>query len=121
MSSTPGDLRWITLALDGDIATATIADDGAANTATIHELGGELCSLVEQFGHTKLILDCSNVAHMPSAALNRLMVLQKKVSAANGRLVLCGLTPAVSEVFELTKLHKMFNIQVDLQAAKECI
>ena len=121
MSSAPRDMRWVNLVIDGDIATVTIADDATADTAAIHGLGNELDSLVEESGHTKIVLDCSNVAHMPSAALNRLMVLHRKVSAANGRLVLCGLAPAVSEVFELTKLHKMFDIQVDQQAAKNSI
>jgi anti-sigma B factor antagonist len=99
----------------------TIADDATADAEAILELGNELCSLVEHSGHTKMVLDCSNVAHMPSAALNRLMVLHKKVLAAKGRLVLCGLTPAVSEVFALTKLHKMFEIQIDQRGAKDCI
>ena len=34
---------------------------------------------------------------------------------------LCGLTPAVSEVFAVTKLHKMLTVQADPQAAAKCI
>lgn len=121
MSNAPQKMQWIELTVDGEIATVTMSADATASIGVIRELGNELYALVEQSGHTKIVLDCSKVAHMPSSALNKVMVLHKKVSAANGQLVLCGLTPAVSEVFEITKLHKMLNIQIDRRAARQCI
>ncbi|MCI0462008.1 MAG: STAS domain-containing protein, partial [Gemmataceae bacterium] len=51
------------------------------------------------------------------AALGKFITLNKKVNAAGGRLVLCNIDPQIYEVFEITKLNKLFNIQKEEQAA----
>jgi anti-sigma B factor antagonist len=49
--------------------------------------------------------------------LGKLVMLNRKVEAANGRLALCHLTPAVQEVLEATHLNTLFNIYATEQAA----
>jgi anti-sigma B factor antagonist len=39
------------------------------------------------------------------------------VNAVSGKLVLCNIDPQIYEVFEITKLNRLFNIQKDEQAA----
>ena len=121
MSDATGEASRIRLVVDGDVVTAIVVDDQLLDPAAVREFGDELCSLVEELGHTKIVLDCSNLQYISSAALNKLAVLKKKLSAADGQLVLCGLTPAVSEVFVVTRLNQKFTIQTDERSAKEYI
>jgi anti-sigma B factor antagonist len=54
---------------------------------------------------------------LSSAALAKLITLNKKLQQVNGRLVLCNIDPQIYEVFEITKLNKLFDIQAEEQAA----
>jgi anti-sigma B factor antagonist len=39
------------------------------------------------------------------------------VNGSAGKLILCNIDPQIYEVFEITKLNKLFNIQKDEQTA----
>ena len=54
---------------------------------------------------------------LSSAALGKLITLNRKLQSAGGKLVLCNIDPQIYEVFEITKLNKLFNIQKEEQAA----
>ena len=51
------------------------------------------------------------------AALGKLITLNRKVQAVRGKLVLCNISKEIREVFEITKLDKLFTILPDEQAA----
>ena len=70
-----------------------------------------------ELGRRKLLLNFGNVEYLSSAALAKLITLNKKLQQVNGRLVLCNIDPQIYEVFEITKLNKLFNIQGDEQTA----
>ena len=93
-------------------------NDSLVEPAVVRELGEELSSLVDDLGCRRIILDCSRVQYIASAALNKLIIFQKKVVSLQGRLVLCGLAPAVAEVFAVTRLNQKFPIEKNLAAAK---
>jgi anti-sigma B factor antagonist len=46
-----------------------------------------------------------------------LVTLNKKIKAAGGKLVLCNIDPQIREVFEITKLDKLFVIRGEEQEA----
>ena len=73
---------------------------------------GVSCALVSvgEMGHRKLMLNLNNVEYLASTALPQFIALNNKVKAAGGRLVLVNIDPQVSEVFEITKLNKLFRI-----------
>ena len=82
----------------------------------IEELGDELFGLVEQDGCKKLVINFSDVEFLSSAALNKLIILDKKVKANDGILVLCELRQEISEIFSITRLDQLFQI-VDSESA----
>jgi anti-anti-sigma factor len=69
-----------------------------------------LYSLVENEGHTNIVLDLSEVWALSSLALGILANFQQKIEARHGRLKLCGLNPNVKQLFRMTKLEQIFNI-----------
>ena len=58
-------------------------------------------------------MNFSAVEFLSSAALGKLITLDKKVKARKGELRLSNIRPEIYEVFAITKLNKLFNIKDD--------
>ncbi len=105
-----------------DVGGATVArfnDKKILDESIIQLIGEQLFSLVDDDGRNKIVLDFTNVDYLSSAALGKLITLDKKVKAAQGKLRLCCIHPDIYEVFEITRLNKIFDIRADLEKALE--
>ena len=116
MSSQP-KRRRLELEQIGDVTVVNFVDKKILDEQSIQTIGEQLFSLVDDLGRRKLLLNFSNVEYLSSAALGKFITLNKKVNAAGGKLILCRIDPQIYEVFEITKLNKLFNIQKEEQAA----
>jgi anti-sigma B factor antagonist len=92
------------------ITVASFVERKILEAAHILQLGEELQRLIEKDGTRDLLLDFSNVEFLSSAALNKLIILDKKVKLKSGQLKLCGMTPEIREVFVITRLNQLFDI-----------
>ena len=101
----------------GDVTVVNFTDRKILDEQNIQAIGEQLFSLVDQEGRRNLLLNFGNVEYLSSAALAKLITLNKKLQQVGGRLVLCNIDPQIYEVFEITKLDKFFNIQKEEQAA----
>jgi len=101
----------------GDVTVVNFVDRKILDEQNIQIIGEQLFSLVEADGRRKLLLNFSNVEYLSSAALGKLITLNKKVQAAGGKLLLCSIDPQIYEVFEITKLDKFFKIHKEEQSA----
>lgn len=61
-------------------------------------------------GKSNLIVDMAGVRFVDSSGLGALVSGYKNASARNGNLKLCGLQSQVKSMFELTRLHRVFEI-----------
>jgi anti-sigma B factor antagonist len=87
----------------------------------ITRLGEQLSELVDSQPAPKLVLDFQQVEHLSSAALGVLITLNKQVTERQGKLALANIQPQIFEVFKITRLNKLFNIQNTTQAAVEAV
>jgi len=101
----------------GDVTVVNFVDRKILDEQNIQIIGEQLFSLVDESGRRKILLNFHNVEYLSSAALGKLITLNKKINAVGGKLVLCEIDPQIYEVFEITKLDKFFNIQKEEQAA----
>ena len=101
----------------GDVTVINFVDKKILDEQNIQIIGEQLFGLVDQEGRRKLLLNFGNVEYLSSAALGKLITLNKKLQGVGGRLILCNIDPQIYEVFEITKLDKFFNIQKEEQAA----
>ena len=101
----------------GEVTVVNFTDKKILDEQNIQIIGEQLFSLVDELGRRKLILNFSNVEYLSSAALGKFITLNKKVNSAGGRLVLCNIDPQIYEVFEITKLNRLFTIHDEEQAA----
>jgi anti-sigma B factor antagonist len=101
----------------GDVTVVNFVDRKILDEQNIQVIGEQLFGLVDQDGLRKIVLNFRNVEYLSSAALGKLITLNKKLQAAGGRLVLCNIGSQIFEVFEITKLDKFFNIRKEEQDA----
>jgi anti-sigma B factor antagonist len=95
----------------GDVTVVKFLDKKILDEASIQELGVELFGLVEHDNRKSILLNFSNVEFLSSAALGKLITLDRKVKTAKGRLKMCNIRPEIFEVFQITKLNKVFDIR----------
>jgi anti-sigma B factor antagonist len=115
--ATPPRRRRLEVEDIGDVTVINFVDKKILDEQNIQVIGEQLFSLVDQDGRRKLLLNFGNVEYLSSAALGKLITLNKKLQGVGGRLILCNIDPQIYEVFEITKLDKFFNIQKEEQAA----
>jgi anti-sigma B factor antagonist len=83
----------------------------------VSELGDELVAVLEAADPPDLLIDLNDVEFLSSSVLGKLIRLLKRVRDKNGRLRLCSIRPSILEVFEITQLHKVFEIYPDAEEA----
>ena len=99
----------------GDVTVVNFTDKKILDEQNIQVIGEQLFSLVDDLGRRKILLNFRNVEYLSSAALGKFITLNKKVGASGGKLVLCNIDPQILEVFQITKLDKLFKIEKDEQ------
>lgn len=85
----------------------------ASNSA---ELRDAILRQLEPEGR-QLVLDLSQVSFIDSSGLGALLSGFKTANLRSGTLVLAGLQPRVQSMFELTRLHRVFEIFPSTAAA----
>jgi anti-sigma B factor antagonist len=81
--------------------------------ASISELGSELLEVVEATPEkSKVILDFTGVDYLSSAALGKMITMNKKLKEKEIILILKNMSENIHEVFVITRLDKFFKIEV---------
>jgi anti-sigma B factor antagonist len=83
----------------------------------VDQLSDDLLRLVEEEGRTKMLLSLSGIQYLSSAMLVKLIALKKRIEEAQGRLKLCGLSPVLCDIFRVSKLDHLFEIENDEASA----
>src|ERR1044072_8104892 len=101
----------------GEVSMVPVLHRKIIDAASIQELGDELFSLVEKEQRKNLLLNFASVEFLSSAALNKLIILDKKVKAHSGKMRLCNLKPEIYDVFAITRLNQLLDIKNSEQEA----
>ena len=102
---------------DGNVCIAQLKDRKILEELQIRQIGDRLGDVVQAEPAPRLLIDFSNVEHLSSAALGMLITLNKQVVEQKGQLVLANIHPQIFEVFKITRLNKLFNIQATTEEA----
>jgi anti-sigma B factor antagonist len=97
------------IALDrmGDVTVAVVPMEelDASNAA---EFKREVAPLLE--ATTKLVLDLSRLRFVDSSGLGAFISCLRKLNAKGGDVKLCAMSKQVRAVFELVRMHRIFDI-----------
>jgi anti-sigma B factor antagonist len=79
------------------------------------EFKRDMASLVE--GYTDLVLDLSRLRFVDSSGLGAFISCLRKLNAKGGDLKLAGMSEGVRAVFELVRMHRVFDIHATKEEA----
>ncbi len=103
--------RRLVVAKVGELASVRFSDKKIVDSGNIEEMGDELFSLVEKDHIKHVLLNFEGVEFLSSAALNKLILMDKKIKQVGGVLRLCNLRAEIMEVFTITRLNRVFDIR----------
>ena len=94
-----------------------VAAAGRIDSSTSSLFEDELARVLDR-ASSALVIDLTEVEYMSSAGLRVLLMTAKKAKAAGERLILCGLSPHIREVFDVSGFSSIFDIADDAAAAE---
>ena len=92
--------------------------EGEININTSPQLRKSFEDLIKS-GSKKIIIDFSSVLYIDSSGLATLIELFQRLKKTDGKLRICNMSERVRNVFEVTKLHKLFEIYDNRDLALE--
>ncbi|MXX54304.1 MAG: STAS domain-containing protein [Gemmatimonadetes bacterium] len=99
------------------VGNATVVDvDGQLIVGNRHELKRLVLEELEG-GARRFVIDFARTGYIDSSGLGILISLSKRVRELGGELRLASLSEELQRLFELTKLHTLFEIRDSLEQA----
>jgi anti-anti-sigma factor len=86
------------------ILVLTITQARLQGEETAHDLREEMRFAVEKAGLPRVVVDLRHTRYMSSVAFWPLLSLRKQLLQAGGRLLICGLSEDIADVFLTTKM-----------------
>jgi anti-sigma B factor antagonist len=99
-----------------DVLIVQFTSQKILSDVLIAQIGRELLELADE-ADGKLLLDFQGVTFMSSAMIGKIVLLNKKCKANKTTIKLCNIAPSIKEVFEITRLNKVFSIYESLDDA----
>lgn len=108
------EFKHLVLKDRGEVVVASLKSGTIIDQNIIEQIGAELQhAALEASGTRKLLLSFEHVQHMSSAMLGKLMMLHKRCKADKIKLKFCAISSNLMEVFTITNLTRIFDIQKD--------
>jgi anti-sigma B factor antagonist len=101
----------VTYVEDGPITVGTLINSTMLDGSVVSQLGDQVIRDIGDRSDVNLLLDFRNVEYLSSAALTELIKINDAVISGGGSMRICGLTPPIQKVFEITRFDKSFDIQ----------
>lgn len=95
----------------GDVLVLVFADAQILDEAKIEEMGKELLKIVNHCEEKKLLFNFGDVQFMSSAVLGKLIKINKVCGDREIHLKFCEIAKDLLQVFKITRLDKVFDIQ----------
>src|SRR5487761_2410736 len=92
--------------MDGVAVAAVPADELDASNA--EEFKRDMAPVLQ--ANTKVVLDLSQLRFVDSSGLGAILSCLRQLSAKSGDLKLCGMSKQVRGLFELVRMHRIFDI-----------
>src|SRR3712207_5844142 len=93
-------IHWVMgLALYGEYLDGNIAEEFKRDIAPVLEEA-----------NSKVVFDMSQLQFVDSAGIGAILSCRRRLSAAGGDLKLCAVSKPVRGAFEITRMHRLFDI-----------
>ena len=89
--------------------TVTLSLSGKLDATTAKAFEEKIFAQMES-GERRFIIDLAQLDYISSAGLRVFMLAGKRLSSANGKMVLCALKDPVKEVFDIAGFSSIFSV-----------
>lgn len=100
------------------ILTIVFDDARILDETTLEQLSTDLMEMLNKTTEERVILDFRNVKFMSSSFLGKLVQVHKKSMEFKVKLKLCSIDSEIRQVFKITRLDKLFDIESDEASAR---
>ena len=97
----------IQLQRHGDVAVAEVPVE-ELDASNAGDFKRDMAPLIDE--HARVVLDLSRLRFVDSSGLGAFISCLRKLNAKGGDLKLCGMSKGVRAVFELVRMHRVFDI-----------
>jgi anti-sigma B factor antagonist len=104
----------ITARKRGDVAVVELPME-ELDAGNADEFKGAIAAVLES--NPKVVLDLKRLRFVDSSGLGAFLSCLRKITAKGGDLMLCGLSKQVRAVFELVRMHRVFDIHATADEA----
>jgi anti-sigma B factor antagonist len=98
----------------GDVTVTTLPVE-ELDASNAGEFKRDMAPVVD--AHTRVVLDLSRLRFVDSSGLGAFISCLRKLNAKGGDLKLCGMSKQVRTVFELVRMHRVFDIRATSEDA----
>jgi anti-anti-sigma factor len=116
--------RHLTSRVESGVLVITITEPQLQDEAMAQAVQDELLAAVSVSVRSNVVVDLQNIRYVSSVAFRPLLRLRREIQDSGGRLILCGLTRIVGDVFYTTRLVSAdgtfvapFEMEADVPAA----
>jgi anti-anti-sigma factor len=102
-----------------NILTIQLLDERLMDEGQLKRIYNDVIALLDKTTEKQVVLEFSKVQFMSSSMLGKLVQVHKKCKEYKVKLKLCGISSDIFEVFKITKLHKLFDIETDEASARK--
>ncbi|HIC92869.1 MAG TPA: anti-sigma factor antagonist [Anaerolineae bacterium] len=99
----------------GAVLVISFAEEGGLEASNVMDFRESVMELLKE--GDKVVLDLGRVNFVDSSGLGAIVALGRSLSRGGGELRLASVTPHVRTVFELTRLHRAFEIYDTVEEA----
>ena len=100
------------------ILTVQFIDARILDEPKLEQVATDVIELLNKTSEERVILDFRNVQFMTSSMLGKLVQINKKCKEFKIKLKLAAISSDIRQVFKITKLDKLFEIESDEAAAR---
>jgi anti-anti-sigma factor len=100
------------------ILTIVFDDARILDETTLEQLSVDLMEMLNKTTEERVILDFRNVKFMSSSFLGKLVQVHKKSMEFKVKLKLCSINSEIRQVFKITRLDRLFEIESDEASAR---
>ena len=99
---------------ENDVLVIELREDNL-DASNVREFKDAIQSMIHE--RTRVVLDMSGVKFVDSSGLGALISCLRLLNGRRGDFKLCAMSKSVRALFELMRMHRVFNIHDSLQEA----
>ncbi len=114
-------LDWFAVSQEGAVQVLALAVPFQVDSADFDRLHELVLSAVSAKAGGPWVVDLSGLQYMGSSVLGLMVNIRQQVRQSGGKLVLCGMSPKLHQVFRTCSLERLFVIKPHREEAVDAV